>query len=59
MQVEELGKMWVGSENSCCKPEVVVSESICELPFDVMSSLHHDLYLALKSLSTTTKDDLS
>ena len=26
MEVEELGKMWVGSEISFCKPKIFVSE---------------------------------
>ena len=40
--------MHVGSKFSCCKPKVVVRESICEPSFDLMSSFHHDLDLALK-----------
>ena len=59
MKVEKFGKIWVGSEISCCRPKVDVSESICEPSFDVMSSFHHDLDLALKSTSITTKDDLN
>ena len=59
MQVEEFDKMWVGSEINYSRPQIVVSESICEPSFDVMSSFHHDLDLALKSPSITTKDDLN
>ena len=50
--------MWVGSEISCCKPKVVVSESICEPSLNIVSSFHYDSDLALKSLSISTKDDL-
>lgn len=50
--------MWEGSEISCCKPKVVVSESIYEPSLNVVSLFHHDSDLALKSLSITTKDDL-
>ena len=59
IKVEEFGKMWVGSEISCCRSWVGASESICEPSFDVMSLFHHDLDLALKSPSITTKDDLN
>ena len=59
VQVEEFDKMWVGSQISCPRPQVVVSKSICEPSFDIMSSFHHDLDLELKSPSITTKDDLN
>ena len=59
MQVEELDKMWVGSEINCYKPWVIASESICKSSFDIMSSFLHNLDLTLKSPSITTKDDLS
>ena len=51
--------MWVESEISCCRPYVVAGESVCEPSFDVTSLLHHDLDLALKLPSITTKDDLN
>ena len=44
MQVEKSGKMWIGSESNCCKSKVVVSESISEPSFNVMSSFHRDMY---------------
>ena len=57
MQVKDLGNMLVGSEISCCKQKEIVSESIYEPSFDVMSSFQHDLDLTLESPSLTTKDD--
>ena len=33
MQVEEFGQMWVRSEISCSRPELVVSKSICKPSF--------------------------
>ena len=56
---DELGNKWVGSEISHCKPCIVVRDSICVPSWDVTSSGHHDLDLALKSPSIIVKEGLN
>ena len=53
---DEWGSKWVGSEISCYKPCIVVRDSICVPSWDVTSSGHHDLDLALKSPSIIVKE---
>ena len=46
VQLEELAKMWFGTESSCA-PYVALSESQWESSFDARSSFHHGLDLEL------------
>ena len=55
----ELGSKWVVSEISCCKPCIVVRDSICVPSWDVTPSSHHYLDLALKLPSIIVKEGLN
>ena len=55
----ELESKWVGSEISCCKPWIVVRDSICVPSWDVTSSDHHDINLALKLPGVIVKEGLN
>ena len=54
----ELGGKWAGSEISCWKPCTVIRDSICVPSWDLTSSGHYDLDLALKSPSIIVKEGL-
>ena len=56
---DELGSKWVGSETGCCKPWTIVTDSIFVPSWDVTSSGHHDLDLALKLPSIIVKEGLN
>ena len=53
-----MGSKWVGSEISCCKPWIVVRDSVYVPSWDVTSSDYHDLDLALKLPSIIAKEGL-
>ena len=59
MQDGKFGRRCVGSHINCCNPYDIVSDSIWGSSWDVISSYHHDLDLALKSPSFTKSDNFS